>query len=75
MLTINSTIKKFIAIMISTMLLLAVYFSRDTEAIENQIEFKEVVINGDIGHEEQQFREVNPNYRNIQSWFRRLVLQ
>lgn len=75
MLTINSTIKKFIAIMISTMLLLAVYFSRDTEAIENQIEFKEVVINGDIGHEEQQFREVNLIIRIFNPGFRRLVLQ
>ncbi|OHX44765.1 CRTAC1 family protein [Cytobacillus oceanisediminis] len=69
MLTINSTIKKFIAIMISTMLLLAVYFSKESEAVENQIEFKEMVINGDVGHEDKKLiREVNPNYRNIQSW-------
>ncbi|TFI41847.1 VCBS repeat-containing protein [Diaphorobacter sp. DS2] len=55
--------------MISTMLLLAVYFSKDSEAVENQIEFKEMVINGDVGHEDKKLiREVNPNYRNIQSW-------
>ena len=65
----NSAIKKIIAITISTTLMLAVYFSNNSGVIENKIEFEEKVINGDMGVDDPKLtREVNPNYRNIQSW-------